>query len=250
MHGARLCKARRDVRASAIRSATRFRQKHAAGFAWHRATASSSNRPESGERTQRVPPSRRSKRKLENAKTDSDDKHWLSRKLRNVLPIFTNGAYEALRSSLLRKSLGIGWGEFEADQPFTGNAVSVDLRCSELPAAGGVQCEVGEIRARAGRIRFRLRNAARGIDVNADGDTHGSVNGVPRFLGNVRQNLVEDFTARGRRGGGLRFIRRWGSIGVQRGRGGSCGGRRPGWSGRPLGLYRRILRRGGLQGIL
>src|SRR3989442_9619055 len=136
MHGARLCKARRDGRASAIRSATRFRQKHAAGFEWPRATASSRNRPGSGERKQRVPPSRRSKRKLKNAKTDSGDQHWLSRKLRNVLPIFKNAAYEALGSSLRRESFGIGWGEFEADQPFTGNAVSVVFRGSELPTSG------------------------------------------------------------------------------------------------------------------
>jgi len=44
------------------------------------------------------------------------------------LPIFKNAAHEALRSSLRRESFGIGWGEFEADQPFTGNAVSVDFR--------------------------------------------------------------------------------------------------------------------------
>ena len=87
----------------------------------------------------------------------------------------------------------------EADEPFAGSAVAADFGGGELPPAGGLQGEVGEILAWAGRIERGIGNVAGGIDVNADGDANDSVDGAEGFLGGVGQNLVEDFTARGRR---------------------------------------------------
>ena len=68
-----------------------------------------------------------------------------------------------------------------------------------MPAAGGFEGEIGKILTRAGRIERGVGDVAGGIDVNADGDANDSVDGVQGFLGGVGQNLVEDFTARGRR---------------------------------------------------
>ncbi len=69
-----------------------------------------------------------------------------------------------------------------------------------------MQGEVGEILAGAGRIERGIGDVAGGIDVNADGDADHAMNGGEGFLGDVGQNLVEDFTARERRRGSARRI--------------------------------------------
>jgi hypothetical protein len=67
-----------------------------------------------------------------------------------------------------------------------------------LPAAGGLESQVGEILTGAGGIEQSFRNIARGVDVNADADAHDALNGGASLLGDLGQNLFEDFTALGR----------------------------------------------------
>ena len=67
-----------------------------------------------------------------------------------------------------------------------------------MPAAGGFESKVGEILTGAGGIERGFRNIARGVDVNADADAHDALNGGAGLLGDLRQNLFEDFTALGR----------------------------------------------------
>ena len=92
-------------------------------------------------------------------------------------------------------------GEFEADEPFAGDAVAIYFRCGEFPAACGLESEIGEIFARAGRIEFGLGDISSGLDVGADRHANFAVNGGASFVGHVGQNLVKDFTTRGRGGG-------------------------------------------------
>ena len=78
--------------------------------------------------------------------------------------------------------------------------MSADVGGIELPLAGGFQGEIGKILTRTGRIERGFGDVAGGIDVDADSDANDSADGVEGFLGGVGQNLVEDFTASGRRG--------------------------------------------------
>lgn len=132
----------------------------------------------------------------------------------------------------------------EADEPFAGGAVAADFGGSELPTAGGLQGEIGEILAWAGRIERGIGDVAGGIDVNADGDANDSMNGGEGFRRGVGQNLVEDFTALGRRCGSARRVCR------TRQRVGARGSR--GWRGyrRSLGLRRGLFPGGSFQRVL
>ncbi len=76
--------------------------------------------------------------------------------------------------------------------------MAADFRRSELPAASGLQREIGEVLTGAGRIEGSFGDVSRGIDLNPDADTDDTLNSRERFLGNVGQNLLEDFTPCGR----------------------------------------------------
>src|SRR5256885_929936 len=119
-----------------------------------------------------------------------------------------------LRRCLFWKGLGPGWRELEADEPFAGGAVAADFGRSKLPAARGFQSKVGEILTGAGRIERSLGDVARWIDVNPDADANDTPNGGARLLGDVRQSLVENFTARGRRSGSARRVCGWEDVGA------------------------------------
>ncbi len=103
-----------------------------------------------------------------------------------------------LRRHLLWNGLGAGWRELEADEPITGDAVTAHFGRSELPAAGGFESKVGKILTGATRIERGFSNIACGVDVHADADAHDALNGGASLLGDLGQNLFEDFTARGR----------------------------------------------------
>ena len=85
----------------------------------------------------------------------------------------------------------------EADEPFTGDAVAVGFRRGELPAACGFQGKISEILTGAGRIECCLGDISSGIDLHADADADNPLNGGEGFFGDVRQNLIENFAARG-----------------------------------------------------
>jgi hypothetical protein len=89
----------------------------------------------------------------------------------------------------------------KANEPFAGDTVTCGFRRTELPAARGFQCEIGEIRTGSGRIERSLGDIPCGIDLHADADADYSMNGSEGFRGGVGQNLIEDFTARGSRRG-------------------------------------------------
>lgn len=72
------------------------------------------------------------------------------------------------------------------------------FRRGELPAARGLLCEIGEVFAGAWRIERCAGDVPRGIDLNAHTDADHTLNGGAGLLGDIGQNLVEDFTARGR----------------------------------------------------
>ena len=123
--------------------------------------------------------------------------------------------------------MGAGLGEFEADEPVAGGAVAVQFGGGEFPAAGSFQSEIGEIPARAGGIEFGLGDVSSGLDVDADGNANFALDGAASFFRDVGQDLVQDFSVRGRGGGGFGRISGWKSIRSQRRWGGSrsCGGR-------------------------
>ena len=134
---------------------------------------------------------------------------------------------ELLGRGLAGEGLGAGLGEFEADEPIAGDAVTVHFGGGEFPAAGRLQSEIGEIFARAGGIEFGLGDVSAGLDVGADRDAHFALNSAASSIGDVGQNLVEDFPVRGRDGGGFGRVGRWKRISPQRrpGRSRSCDGR-------------------------
>ncbi len=93
--------------------------------------------------------------------------------------------------------MGVGRSEHETNDPFAGDAPSVDFRRSENPAPDSFHGEVGEVFAGARRIQFGFGDIARGVHVSADADANTALNGGARFFGDVGQNLVENFAARG-----------------------------------------------------
>ena len=86
----------------------------------------------------------------------------------------------------------------EMDEPFAGNAVTAGFGRSKLPTAGRLQSEISEILAGAGRIERCLSDVARGIYLNAHPDADHSMNRSERFVRSVGQDLLEDFSPRGR----------------------------------------------------
>ena len=64
-----------------------------------------------------------------------------------------------------------------------------------MPAAGSLQCEIGEIGAGARRIERSFRDVPGRIDLDADGDANYTLNGSAGFFRDVGQNLIEDFAA-------------------------------------------------------
>src|SRR5216684_1152075 len=111
-------------------------------------------------------------------------------------------SYE-LGRGLPGKGLRAGLGKFEADEPGAGDAVAIHFGCGEFPAAGGLESEVGEIFARPGGLEIGLGDVPGGPEVDADCHANFAVNGVASFVGHLGQNLVKDFTTRGRGGRGF-----------------------------------------------
>lgn len=128
---------------------------------------------------------------------------------------------EMSRSGLGGVGFGVERGELEADYPFGGNGVAIDLGGSKVPAMRGLQGLVREITARAGGEQLSRCNIAGGIDVKLDGNVHGATNGGARFRRNIwhylREHLAVCHGAGGRRGGFGTW--RIGHIGERGGRG-------------------------------
>ena len=106
-----------------------------------------------------------------------------------------------------------GLGKFEADEPVARGAVAIHFRCGEFPAAGSLESEIGEILARAGGIQVGLGDISARLDVDADADAHFAMNGAASFVGDIGQDLFQDFTVRGRGGGGFGRVGRWKRVG-------------------------------------
>jgi hypothetical protein len=102
-----------------------------------------------------------------------------------------------LRRGLPGEGLCAGLGEFEADEPVAGGAVAVEFGGGEFPTAGGLDGEVSEIFAGARSIELGGGDVARGLDVNADGDADFALDSGAGFVGDVGQNLIEDFPMSG-----------------------------------------------------
>ena len=90
-------------------------------------------------------------------------------------------------------SFGVEWGELEADYPFGGDGVAVDLGGSKIPTMRGLQGLVGEISAGAGGEEFGGSDVAGGVDTELDGNVNGATDGGARFGRNIGHDLLEDF---------------------------------------------------------
>ena len=90
-----------------------------------------------------------------------------------------------LGRGLARKGPRAGLGEFEADEPFAGDAVAVYFRCGEFPAACGLESQICEILARARRIKVGLGDISSGLNVDADRHANFAVNGATSFFRGV-----------------------------------------------------------------
>ena len=145
------------------------------------------------------------KSKAPPSKTEGSARSVLTDRIRLIAEILGRG--------LPGKGLGAGLGKFEADEPVAGDAVAVHFRRSEFPPAGGLESEIGEIFARAGRIQFGLGDISSGLDVDADRHANFAVNGAASFFGDVGQHLFQDLPARGRGGGGFWRVGRWKRVG-------------------------------------
>ena len=75
---------------------------------------------------------------------------------------------------------GVEWGELEADHPFGGYGVAVDLGGGKIPAMRGLQRLIGEIAAGAGGEELCGGDVAGGIDVELDGNVDGATDGGAR----------------------------------------------------------------------
>ena len=145
-----------------------------------------------------------------------------------------DSAVGKLRNSTAKLKLTAAEKETLASELRVADAAAIHFRCGEFPAAGGLDSEIGEIFARAGRIEFGLGDISSGLDVDADGDAHFAMNGAASFVGDVGQDLFQDFSVRGRGGGGFGRVCRWKRVRAQHSRGGSrsrsrgCMGRRAG----------------------
>src|ERR1700675_2900444 len=72
-------------------------------------------------------------------------------------------AFPGLRSPLLGKYFGAILREFEAKLPTAGHAAAGNLWRGKLPAARGLQSQIGKKSAWAGRIQFGLRDISRRV---------------------------------------------------------------------------------------
>src|ERR1700674_1330219 len=97
----------------------------------------------------------------------------------------TRSIVERLRRGLAGEGLSAGLGEFEADEPFAGDAVAIHFRCREFPAACGSESEIGEILARARRIEFGLGDISSWLDVDADRHANFALDGATSFFRGV-----------------------------------------------------------------
>src|SRR5271154_15796 len=95
-------------------------------------------------------------------------------------------------SRLLRESLGVIGGKFEAQIPID----RIAARRRKFPLERGLQGVICDIAARAGGINRGIGDAARWIDADFDADSYGAADGVPGALRYVRQNLVNYAAAR------------------------------------------------------
>jgi len=107
------------------------------------------------------------------------------------------GKNKALRRDLLREGFYAGGGELEADQPFAGDATGAHFGRSEFPAAEGFLRSVRKILAGSRILEFGRGNVACGIDVGAESHADFAGNRGQRFVGDVGQNLIEDFAFSG-----------------------------------------------------
>ncbi len=98
-----------------------------------------------------------------------------------------------LRSGLGGVSFGVERGELEADYPFGGDSVAVDLGGGEVPAMRGLQGLVGKIAAGTGGEELSGGNVAGGIDMELDGNVDGAADGGARSRRNVWHDLIEHF---------------------------------------------------------
>src|SRR6266851_2740102 len=117
---------------------------------------------------------------------------------------------------LFRTGLVTSWRELEANEPLAGDAVASSIGCRKLPPAGSLQSEIGEVSTWPRRVERSFRDTSRGVHVKANGDEDGALNGGTSFLGDFRQNLFENFAARGRRRRIARRICGWERIGAHR----------------------------------
>jgi len=70
----------------------------------------------------------------------------------------------------------------------------VGRRCrGETPLFGGFQGEVSEKLARSGSVEVGGSDRAVGVELNADVDADGAVNGGARFFRDYGKNFVGDF---------------------------------------------------------
>jgi hypothetical protein len=76
---------------------------------------------------------------------------------------------------------GVERGELEADYPFGGDRVAVDLGRCKVPTMRGLQGLIGKISAGAGGEKFSGSDVAGGVDTELDGDVNGATNGGARF---------------------------------------------------------------------
>ena len=84
---------------------------------------------------------------------------------------------QVLGCNLLGKRFYTGWFEFETHPPLADQAAAIDLGRGERPALCCGHGQVGEVLAMSRRIKFRLRHTSRRVDVNKDGNAHGSRDG-------------------------------------------------------------------------
>jgi hypothetical protein len=85
-------------------------------------------------------------------------------------------------------------GKLEADYPFGGDGVAVDLGGGEIPAMRGSQGLACEIPARTGGEELGGGNVSSRIDAELDGNANGTADGGASSRGNFRHDLSEHLT--------------------------------------------------------
>jgi len=93
-----------------------------------------------------------------------------------------------------RVSFGVEWGELEADYPFGGYGMAVDLGGSEIPAMRGLQSLVGKITAGTGGEELGGSDVTGSVDVELDGNVDGATDGGACSRRDIWHDLGEHFT--------------------------------------------------------